>query len=469
MNDLVDLLVQFWFGVTPLGDGWRIYLYGGLFVLAITSRWHQQPLGDSPLQAPEIVRRCPPSLYTPAGLFAYLPSWCRSNTFLRVLRVLVVIGWVCATAGLGGRYAPMVTGLGAFVFHGALAGALGTNHRWVLPVWLLLAAGFVDLRGDYSADAWLSARWGDYPFARSVAHFPSGVVARIALVLAVLTLVAGGISKLRLGGVRWLDGDSLLFYMQHPTDGASSSLKGWIATHHAARRALAITTTAIELGAPLALISERGRIFVLSTAALLHLGIWLTMRPNYLPQAWCYPLCFAPAAIVIDSNPDTVAVSCFLTLSFALLFVTAARGVEWWPLTSIPMYAFFRGPSGDWSRSSLRDRSQAQALGAEFRRSRLPFPLAWSEQWVRVYLQTQSGRRVIQPAGVSEKQWRRLLHRCAADEFAGTPAADVFLNANRELLAGTLEGEERDDPDARLLFVVPISGKDVVLAELAIR
>lgn len=460
---------DFWFGAESLRDAWRIYLYGGLLVFALSSRLHQRPSGDSPLQAPEIVGNCPAALYEPAGLFRLLPRYVYDRRLLSILRFVVLLTWIASLLGFGGIFATAATGVGLLWLHGALSGALGTNHRWMLPLAVLFVAGFADMRGPLSLDSFLSARMSGYPFPVSAEPFlSSAVVARTALVAGVLTLFAGGVSKLRLGGKRWADGESLRFHIGAAA-GASPRLKQWITGHAFLPRTLAVATLAVELLAPFALVSSRMRIVIFSGALVLHAGIWLTMKPNYLPQAWCYALALAPATQFAATNSQQqIVIAYVLTGGTAIYATMALRGTEWWPFTSIPMYAFYRGPEGTWSQATIRDEEQAIELSREFIRSALPFPLGWSASWISIHYSDQRGTREIRPAGVQEKHWRRLLHRAAAFHWSGRQDAAAFLNASSAVISAELIADELSSTGGAINLVATIGERRVMLASATV-
>jgi hypothetical protein len=476
LDALSHPLATFWMGYAPLGGAWRIYLYGGLLAQALSSAWHSPPHGDSPLNAPEVVAGSDPAFYQPAGVMRVFGRWGADPRALGLVRAVTAAAWIACLVGFGGRWAAALVALGAFFLHGAMSGALGTNHRWVVPIHVLAGAALVDLNVSWSLDAWLAARWPAYPFAPGAGPLvPSGFLGQFALLIAVYSLAAGGVSKLRLGGRRWLDGESLRFFISRPGVGAWADLNRLLAGRAWACRALAVATIALEFGALAALFVPGLRVPVLASAALFHLGIWLTMNPNYLPQTWCYALCLggasAAAAAAGAASPWAVALAYGASLLAAGLAVVACRGIEHWPLTCIPMYAFYRGPAARWPHEALQDEEQARQLGREFVASRLPYPLSWSEQWVGLRLVAGDGSaRDFKPAGVLRKHWNRLLHRAAALQFAApdSSAARDFLESHRDALVAGLTSEESAAPGAQIHFVGRMSSGERVLGALAI-
>lgn len=466
----------FWLGQPPLSGLWRIYLYGGLMVLAVVSGRHSPPFGDSPLQAPRVVGRSHPDFYEPQGLMRGLGAWAAHRWWLEAVRTVLVVAWLACLVGFGGRWAALIVAVSAWFLHGAMAGALGTNHRWVVPLGVLAAAPLVDLNATWSLDSWLAPVIADYPFSPASADgLPSGFLRQFAMVIAVYTLVAGGLSKLRLGGLRWLDGESLRYFVSRPRVGAWPMLKRFLHDHPLACRGLAVATVTLELGTVAALVVPGLRAPILAAAALFHLGIWLTMNPNYLPQTWCYVLAAGGGTTVAVDRSALGAWSLIALYGASLLGLGlvwgACRGTERWPLTCVPMYAFYRGPSERWSHDSIHDASQAAQLGQEFVNSRLPYPLAWGDGWTRLQVVTSDGRvRTFRPPGVLRKHWNRLIHRAAALQLAdsGSAAAQAFLDAHRSALLDSRTPDERDDRGCVIQFVCRVGQRDQILGALTV-
>jgi hypothetical protein len=467
----------FWLGQPQLGGLWRIYLYGGLMVLAVLSGRHSPPFGDSPLQAPEVVGRSHPDFYEPQGLMRGVGALATHGLWLQAVRASLVVAWLACLVGFGGRWAALVVAVSAWFLHGAMAGALGTNHRWVVPLGVLAAAPLVDLNASWSLDSWLAPVISGYPFSPgSAGALPSGFLRQFAMVIAVYTLVAGGLSKLRLGGLRWLDGESLRYFVSRPRVGAWPRLKRFLHAHPLACRGLAVATVALELGTVTALFVPGLRAPALVAAALFHLGIWLTMNPNYLPQTWCYALAAggATTAVVVDRSTlgtwSLIALHASSLLAVGLVWA-AWRGIERWPLTCVPMYAFYRGPAERWSHDAIHDASQAARLGQEFVNSRLPYPLAWGEGWIRLQVVTSDGRvRAFRPPGVLRKHWNRLIQRAAALQLAdsGSAATQAFLDAHRSSLLDSRTPDERDDRDCVIQLVCRVGQRDQVMGVLTV-
>jgi hypothetical protein len=106
---------------------------------------------------------------------------------------------------------------------------------------------------------------------------------RVAAMITVLTYVLAGVAKLRIGGIAWIDGQSLRNHVAYSATrlevlgGTPSPLAapmmslGWMFTP------LAIATLVIELGAPVALVVSRLRVPWVALAWCMHAAIAATM------------------------------------------------------------------------------------------------------------------------------------------------------------------------------------------------
>ena len=106
---------------------------------------------------------------------------------------------------------------------------------------------------------------------------------RMAAIVTVVTYALAGISKLRIGGTAWLDGESLRNHVAYSATrlrvlgGTPSPLAepmmelGWLFTP------LAVATLVIELGAPLVLVVSRLRVPWVALAWCMHAAIAATM------------------------------------------------------------------------------------------------------------------------------------------------------------------------------------------------
>jgi hypothetical protein len=158
---------------------------------------------------------------------------------------------------------------------------------------------------------------------------------------------------------------------------------------------------------------------------------------------------------------------------WVFLSMVALLRIEWWPLTGIPMYSFYRDHT--YSYRHLRDAAQAQQVALEHAASGYPNALAWSNLWITLrlcnmdpklrqqkdekkQLKQQSSaaagpeRKSVESSGLlsSErefvnlkarvtdkaytrggrkgvylKQWRRTLHNVASADMASKPLGQI--------------------------------------------
>lgn len=373
-------------------DALRVFLYGSQFILAQLSWLHTSPLGDSPLQALSLVASCPPALLCTHPAARVVPA-ARLPAIVRFLHVVCLSSWLACLLGFGGRVSTVALGVSALALHGFAAPVLGTNHRWLLPVLVLLAASAAPpLNGALSLDALLLG--GGEEGGSGPAYAPSSAAAdavasaswlrEAIFAAAAYTLFAGGVSKLRLGGLAWLDGETIRFSLRDARVGCSAPLKSALIGSPALCAALSLATLALELGCLAGFIAPQLlRTPILLAAAGFHVGIWCALRPNYFPSVLCYA-----AALLCDALLATTATAAHPHASgwpaAAAVAALAGLGVERWPLTCVPMYAFYRGPAGAWRRESIGSVDQARGLGREFVQSGLPWPIGWSDRWLAV-------------------------------------------------------------------------------------
>lgn len=143
----------------------------------------------------------------------------------------------------------------------------------------LLALHLIALACAPAADAW--ALGGAAPADRPAGH---GWAIKLLAALTCATYLLAGIAKLRFAGLDWLDGDQLR--NQIAIDNARKALLGATAAplaarllaHPAALIALSLTTLAIELGAPLALLGGRIARWWALAAWGFHAGVVLAMN-----------------------------------------------------------------------------------------------------------------------------------------------------------------------------------------------
>lgn len=159
-----------------------------------------------------------------------------------------------------------------------------------------------------AADAWSLDARGAGPPGDDVRY---GFPIRLAALVTAATYVLAGWAKLRIGGLEWLDGDTLRSLVAH--DNLRKELIGAVSTPLAGpvvRQAwlfapMAIVTVAVELVAPLALVGRRAARAWVAVAWTFHVAIVAFMTVTF----W-YPLslmAFVPTLLAAGAMPACVA------------------------------------------------------------------------------------------------------------------------------------------------------------------
>ena len=253
------------------------------------------------------------------------------------------------------------------------------------------------------------------------------------LLSGISTLFFGAVTKMLNGGWAWLDGASLSYYVSSEENGRSVLLKNLMAQYRVISLLLSFGSIGLEAGSIAAVFIPWTRPLIIVSAAGLHLGIWLTMWPNYFPQTVCYGLgmswnFFHGSTIDAASRSFPVAewslIPCWIGVGvWMFLSMVALLRIEYWPLTGIPMYSFYRDSS--YSYRFLRDASQAQGVALEHLASGYPNAIAWSNLWITLRLKN------MDPAVISARHARQALERSSSPERAAVidrgekPSADA--------------------------------------------
>jgi hypothetical protein len=364
---VIDAIVDFW-----LRDGvqitapTRILVYGGLFVLVVMTRWSLLSRGDSPLQAHNNCVHTNIHYVHVANRFSRaFRAVCREVPLLWITRVTVV-AWVFCIVGFGGFAARLACGVGIFVLATSNYGLQKLNgHRWWVASIALLALAFTDSFATLSVDSWLSANLAGYPVLEpNWSLFHTAFASKVILVAGASTLFAGGVSKIRYGGLRWFRAESFSFYISDPKHNKLPWLVNWMKRNPAAITALAVGGTAIELVSIVPIFVAEVRWLWVPLAIGFHIGIGLFMSPKFWSQ------CLTYFAVVLGPTVagDAVRIDLSVSVAVAVATVYAVASLvaiiiryEGWPVTHIPMYAYDRaGFSHDELTPVQADRIAAQ-------------------------------------------------------------------------------------------------------------
>ena len=412
-----------------MNDTLRIIFYTGLLLMALLSPFIRPHLGDSPLQAPELYAYTLPEFFTFQGCMQLVgKNWITLKT-LRFIRALCLIAWFGCIIGFGGIWCPILVAFSMLVLHGIVVGCVGTNHRWYCPVYTMLALVFSNGNGLYSIDHYLSSRYAKYPFQtlNEPSLLNSGFGCKVALASGLITLFFGGIAKLSNSGVKWMDGTTIAYFVSSKKIGRWPWLKRITSKSQSFCKFLSIQTMIMELLSPFALFTQLSRYIIIMLATLFHLGIWLTITPNYFPQIWCYSVGFnfhdsKKSQTPVNSTTLTAAwgitgLFIFLTVSCVVLCI------DYWPFTSVTMYSRYRDSS--YSDEHLNSIEQVKRVAQECV-SANNNPIGWCSNWISLRLVDSADNlidleefvvRTGNKRGVLFRQWMRIKSATAARDI----------------------------------------------------
>ena len=336
----------------------------------------------------------PDELFMPSGLMSWWPDqhavqW--ASIFVSQTRELLVVLWFFAAIGFGGRWSLLLAGLLFFVHYGLFKAASGTTHTWHLTLFTLLILGIFSRPGNFTVDGLLSRYFHNYPFPVKPGGIWEGFGIKLVMCCTAYVLFAGGIAKLRYGGMDWLSGETLSHFLKEMPmikGKIGQSLYGVLESHPFMFRMLSVWTVALELSAPFILFFPRFRWPFVLNAWAFHIGIYLLMLPRYFPQMTVYLLFlnlpgFAGEFQKNKEAPHLQKISRISTwlaaglISFLLLVFTwtmvAAR--EPYPLTHVPMYSNRMTDEyiGDFQKSSLRTLKSYQSAAIQYIQSEQPW------------------------------------------------------------------------------------------------
>ena len=103
----------------------------------------------------------------------------------------------------------------------------------------------------------------------------------------VLIYLSAATSKLRFGGLDWLNGYTLAYYAAHDGITRDAPLGVWVAGHLTIARLLSVGALLFELTFVLALIPRLAWIYVAAGFAV-HLGIWFTQKAPFFQYLFVY-------------------------------------------------------------------------------------------------------------------------------------------------------------------------------------
>lgn len=336
----------------------RILFFTLLFPLA-----YKQLIVIIPLQ----VLKCPQELYHPEGLFALIlgsnPSVTSMYQLLCFLKYPFILIWMFCIVGLGGRLSYLFNAIFTFIFWGAHTATSGTGHFWHVPMYVFFILSFTSNNDIFSLDSKIAKYLPNYWFKPTVQNDNSSFGRKLILITVVFTFFSAGISKISLGGIQWLNGESLYYYIKNlnrPRFHLGESLFHFLIRNKLAVTFLSVLTILFEIGFIITLFIKKHRNLFILGACAFHIGILLILTPIYIPQMICYLLILdwneiwkslkfkIPKSCIEGCNKlclqrrtnilETIIISSG-SLYVCLLMFVIIRQKEWFPFTHVPMYS----------------------------------------------------------------------------------------------------------------------------------
>lgn len=208
--------------------------------------------------------------FEPVGLAVLLERPLPSTLVWGLFGLSVLTGFAF-TVGAAFRFSGWVFALCQLIwasYHASWGQMLHFEHLVTLHV---LVLGFAPSAHAYSVDAYRARRW---PIPNTRYGWPL----RLAAIITVITYVLAGVAKLRIGGMAWLNSETLTNHIAYSATRMDllgeprPPLASLAISNDWALQPMAIISVAVELVAPLALLGGWFRRAWIPAAILLHLG-----------------------------------------------------------------------------------------------------------------------------------------------------------------------------------------------------
>jgi len=187
----------------------------------------------------------------------------------------------------------------------------------------------------------------------------------------------GAISKIRYGGLRWMNGYSLSFYIKN-SPSRFPFLANYLSNNIILCKILSFLTIIIEALSPLVIFDTPFRFLIIFLWISLHIGILLVMRPIYIVQIWCYTLIIIPSFDIYRSQFKSITYgniySIIILIIIIALIISIIKQSEEWPFTCVPMYSNSRIKS---EINLLEEKSLLNSKSCKLKKNFVDWPRAW--------------------------------------------------------------------------------------------
>lgn len=193
------------------------------------------------------------------------------------------VSLIFCALGIAFPISSFVSFLGILIMAGIPLNFGKIHHVNHMPVVVMGILAFNFFPGAYSVDNFIRRK-----FTKISAPLYTTWALRTCQVYMCIVYFASGLQKMKNTGLSWIFSDN----MQHIilTRPTVTELGLWIAQYPLLCKGMALVTVLAQLGAPLALISWRLRLFIIPTLFMLHVGTYLVLGNHgyFFP----YNLCF---------------------------------------------------------------------------------------------------------------------------------------------------------------------------------
>lgn len=249
----------------------------------------------------------PEELFDPVSIFHLLSSM-PSPGLTSTLQVLGVIAAVLAACGVWPR-ASFPAAFALSVFLNLMLNATGKIVHNDVVLTLCLLPLLASPRAACAAWSVSGLRRPGRDAGRPPLGRAYGWPVRTAMVIVGLAYLFVGLQKLRYSGLDWVTTDNLRYVLWASSDAGSSSnaLALFVADRDWLAHLFAGMTIVVEVGFILCLPFARLRWLLVPAVIGLHVGIWLAMGLDYLPQALAVLIVFVNWAWLADRWRERVA------------------------------------------------------------------------------------------------------------------------------------------------------------------
>jgi hypothetical protein len=280
-----------------------------------------------------------------------------SEAALAALQAATVLALACAALGLRTRLTAPLAAATYLVFAGILRQYAWFYHTGLVPLYLLIALSFTPCGDGFSLDRRLALRAGRPVAPAAVAAATYGWSRYLVWTALALPYVEAGLSKLRRGGLAWMDGANLksilLIDTLNPMQFDFGVTLRLVHAPDALFTAIGVATVATELAYGFVLFSPRARRVLPVVMAGMHLGIWLLQNVLFFDLILLQAvfLDWSPALRWLrERAPEPRATASALSsaawsgprrlrvLAGLMLFCWAIR-IEEYPFTAMQMYS----------------------------------------------------------------------------------------------------------------------------------